>query len=125
MFEKYSFYTRDEIHVQLGGSKQSYLPTVDNQVVAACFKKSEDMNPKAPDVILSGTGKNVERTSKQFANQKYAVPTFIKRAVGQWEYIGNYKVVRQSFDTQEIVMHSENAKRMDKVTSVLFLTEEK
>lgn len=125
MFEKCSFYTRDEIHVQLGGSKQSYLPTVNGQVVAACFKKSEDMNPKAPDVILSGTGEIVEKTSKQFANQKYAVSTFIKRAVGQWEYIGNYKVVRQSFDTQEILMHSENAKRMDKVTSILFLTEEK
>jgi hypothetical protein len=125
MFIKTSFYTRSDIHAQLGGSMQSYLPTVNGQVVAACLKKSEDMNPKAPDIILPGTGEVVQRTAQQFEKQNYAVPTFIKREVGHWEYVGNYKVVRQSFDTQEIAKHSKDANRMDDVTSVLFLTEEK
>lgn len=126
MFKKGSFYTRDEIHDKLGGgSKESYLPTVDGQVIAACFKTSEDMNPDAPRVILSGTGKIVESTAEQFAKQKYAVPTFIKRDVGRWKYVGNYKVHRHSSDEEEISRHSKKARRKDKVTSVLFLIEEK
>jgi hypothetical protein len=125
MFKKSSFYTRDEIHGQLGGSKQWYLPTVNGQVVAACFKKTDDMNPNAPEVILPGTGKIIESTAKQFTKQGVAIPTFIKITTGQWEYIGNFKVSRQSFDLKEIKIHSKNVERKDKVTSVLFLTEEK
>lgn len=35
MFRIGTEYTRDEIHAQVGGSKQSYLPTVGGEVAAA------------------------------------------------------------------------------------------
>ena len=125
MFSKGVNYTRDEIHDKLGGNIQSYLPTVNGQVVAACFKRSEDMNPEAPDVILVGSGPIIESTAKILTEQGYAVPTFIKLFENQWEYVGTYKVYRQSFNKNEIEKHLRKAKRKDKVTSVLFLIEEK
>ena len=86
VFKKGCCYTRDEIHRECGGSIQSYLPTVKGMVVVACFKKSKEMNPQAPDVILSGTGPIIEKTAKQLASQKSAVPTFLKKEVNKWEY---------------------------------------
>lgn len=50
MFSVGRDYTRDEIHAKVGGSKQSYLPTKNSAVVAACI--THGLNPRAPQVIL-------------------------------------------------------------------------
>lgn len=83
-------YTRNEIHDSLGGSKQSYLPTVDGHVVAACVRK--DLNPRAPYVILCGRGPIISTAGTALAHQKGPIPFFIKRAVNRWEYVGDFSV---------------------------------
>ena len=121
MFVKGKCYTRDEIHAELGGSVQTYLPTVDGRVVAACFKRSPTMNPDAPDIILAGVGSIIQKTADQFTTQGNAVPTFMKKDVNRWEYAGDYRVQRQSYDKDEIDRFAAKANRRGDVSSVLFL----
>jgi hypothetical protein len=83
-------YTRDQIHQRFGGSKQSYLPTKQGVVVAACLTQA--MNPRAPEVILCGRGKLIERAGAQLAGQSAAIPVFLKRGVNRWEYRGTFAV---------------------------------
>ena len=52
-------YTRGEIRQALGGDLSSSLPHRDGRVVWGCFRP--DLNPDAPDVILSGRGPGIER----------------------------------------------------------------
>ena len=82
-------YTRDEIHAKVGGSKQSYLPTKNGAVVAACL--TCDLNPRAPQVILCGRGARIQPTGELLARQPYAIPVFLKRDVNRWEYQGLFK----------------------------------
>ncbi len=42
MFAIGQAYTREDIHEQVGGSVQSFLPTVDNRVVCACLSKKNE-----------------------------------------------------------------------------------
>lgn len=114
-------YTREEIHREVGGSVQSYLPTLNGRVVAACLNRSDTTNPDAPDIVLPGLGPTIRRVAEQFAAQGSAVPTFIKRSVNNWEYVGQYRVLHQCFERGEIEKQSRNAKRVGDVSSVLFL----
>lgn len=91
MFTVGSEYTRDQIHQNLGGSKQSYLPTVAGAVVAACVKPQ--MNPRAPHVILCGKGPVIAAAGATLARQTELVPVFIKRGVNRWQFHGNFRVV--------------------------------
>jgi hypothetical protein len=89
MFDIGSEYTRDEIHAQVGGSKQSYLPTKNGAVVAACL--THDLNPRAPQVILCGRGARIEPAGDLLASQPFAIPVFLKRGVNRWEYQGLFR----------------------------------
>jgi len=91
MFKIGNEYTRDEIHGHLGGSKQSYLPTVDRHVVAVCVKL--ELNPRAPNVVLCGNGLIIASAGVALARQHDPVPVFIKRATNRWEYQGKFKVI--------------------------------
>lgn len=82
-------YTRNDIHAKVGGSKQSYLPTRNGAVVAACLTQA--LNPRAPRVILCGRGAIIEPTGKLLAQQLDAIPVFLKRDVNRWEYQGHFK----------------------------------
>ena len=124
MFEIGKNYTREEIHGELGGGKQPYLPSVSNVVVAGCFKRSKNTNPDAPNVILPGFGTRREKNAKLFAMQGNAIPTFVKIVPNQWEYVGQYKVKHHSFDMEEIRKYALKANRVDDVSSVLFLEKE-
>ena len=103
MFELGEFYTRDEIHSQVGGSVQSYLPTSGGRIVAVCLNVI--LNPDAPHVILPGRGPVIRKTADQFTRQGDAVPTFIKKDVNRWEYVGKYRVKRQSHDKEDQAGH--------------------
>lgn len=81
-------YTRKQIHNQLGGSVQSFLPTVDGKVVCACLSK--DMNPNAPHEILVGNKPIVMISAEQFSKQTSPIPVFIKEASNEWVYAGDY-----------------------------------
>ena len=83
-------YTRDEINQHVGGSKQSFLPTVAGQVVAACLKIK--LNPRAPNVILCGRGPIIESAGVALSTQHTPLPVFIKRATNRWEYQDTFKV---------------------------------
>ena len=121
LFEPGKLYTRNQIHAAVGGSMQSYLPTINGRVVAGCFKRSPDTNPDAPDIVLPGNGPLIQQAARQFTAQGNAVPVFMKQAVNQWQYVGMYKVARQSFDKSEINRHAARAKRINDVSSVLCL----
>jgi hypothetical protein len=69
-------YSRKEISAILGGSEIEYLPTESKRVVCGCF--TLEHNPEAPDIIIPGTGKVIEREAKLFCEQDFPVPIFIK-----------------------------------------------
>jgi hypothetical protein len=90
MFNIGSEYTRNQIHAVLGGSKQSYLPTLSGQIVAVCLRL--ELNPRAPNVVLCGNGPIIATAGATLAKQKGVVPVFIKRGINRWEYQGQFKV---------------------------------
>lgn len=107
MFKEGFEYTRDDIHSQFGGSKQSYLPTKGGLVVAACLTK--DLNSRAPQVILCGRGPIIESSGAMLASQGGSIPVFLKRAVNRWEFQGRFRV-KVSFtagrEFDDLIMHS-------------------
>ncbi|HXI72385.1 MAG TPA: DUF6697 family protein [Verrucomicrobiae bacterium] len=117
-------YTRVEISKILGGSEIDFLPTEKGKVVCGCF--TLDHNPDAPNVVLPGTGSVIERRAKIFCEQEYPVPIFIKRRVNEWEYVGNYKPVRNSTDLAEVAAHHKGSiTPLSEVTRVIFLQRSK
>lgn len=118
MFERGVLYTRDDIHAQVGGSVQSYLPHIGGRVVAACLRL--DTNPDAPSIILAGTGEGIEQAADLLVAQHTPVPTFLKRAVGEWEYVGEYAATGSSQDAAELAAQAQRAGRND-ITRVIYL----
>jgi hypothetical protein len=90
MFQVGSEYTREQIHAHCGGSKQSYLPTVKGQVVAACL--TPKLNPRAPNVILCGRGPVIAAAGAALASQVGSIPVFVKLGVNRWAYRGQFGV---------------------------------
>ena len=91
MFKVGNFYTRDEIHAEVGGSKQAYIPTLNCSVVAVCVKR--DLNPRAPRELLCGVGPVIAKTGAWLALTKGKVPVFVKQSVNNWKYMGSHRVV--------------------------------
>ncbi len=118
MFELGRTYTRNEIHEQVGGGIQAYLPTKGGSVVCACL--TPDDNPDAPGVVLVGDGPVIVATAEQFVTAGNAVPTFLKRSVNAWEYVGMYRATGISHDADEIARRAEAASR-DDVVMILYL----
>lgn len=113
-------YSRKEISAALGGSEVEYLPTENKRVVCGCF--TLEHNPEAPDIVIPGTGRVIQREAIIFCGQDFPVPVFIKRRVNEWEYVGDYKAVRHSTDPAEIASHYKGSiTPLNKVTRVIFL----
>ena len=100
MFIVDNSYTREDIHNEVGGSVQSFLPTVDGRVVCACLSK--EMNPNAPNEILVGNKPRVVKSAEQFSKQSFAVPVFIKEASNEWIYQGDYIVKKDTYRNEGI-----------------------
>ena len=112
-------YSRKQISAALGGSEIEYLPTANNRVVCGCF--TLEHNPEAPDIIIPGTGRVIEREGKLFCDQDYPVPIFIKRRVNEWEYVGDYKAVNNSTAPTDIAAHHKGSiTPLKEVTRVIF-----
>jgi hypothetical protein len=67
-------------------------------------------------------------SADEFRRGGYAVPTFIKLAIGEWQYVGNYRVVNSSEDPKLIEQHQERAAQFgrkrtgrERITLVLYL----
>jgi hypothetical protein len=113
-------YSRKEISAVLGGSEVEFLPTENKRIVCGCF--TLEHNPEAPDIVVPGTGKVIEREAKLFCEQDYPVPIFIKRRPNEWEYVGDYKAERSSTNTTEIAAHHKGSiTPLNEVTRVIFL----
>jgi hypothetical protein len=118
MFKIGVSYTPREISRAVGGDLQSYLPHVGGTVVAARLRLA--LNPDAPDIILPGTGPMIQQSAEWLVNQGSPVPTFIKRAPGQFEFVGEYGAARMSRDPAEIAVHARRTGRRD-ITSVIHM----
>lgn len=113
-------YTRKEISEVLGGSEIEYLPSHNGHVVCGCF--TIEHNPEAPNIIIPGSGKVIEREAEKFCQQKHPVPIFIKHRVNEWEYVGDYVVSDYSTDPNDIASHHNGSiTPIDEVTRVIFL----
>lgn len=119
-FNKGQDYSRSDIHTQVGGSIQSYLPNVNGKVVAGCFRI--DTNPDAPNLILPGIGPQIKRAANLLISGEYAIPVFIKQAVNQWRFAGNFRVSRICVDPVEIKKQSQKSGRND-ISSILYMSE--
>jgi hypothetical protein len=111
-------YTREQIHAALGGDMWSYLPVSGGRVVAGCFRT--DLNPGAPEVVLPGTGDQIEASAEILAAQAEPIPVFLKDGPNRWRYVGDYRCVGLSRDKAEIDALAKKAGR-DDVTCVLRL----
>jgi hypothetical protein len=119
MFQKARNYTRDEIRAVLGGSAEDYLPTKGGRVMYGAFRP--DFNPDAPTIILPGFGPRIERAAELFNEQGTAVPVFLKRAVNQWQYVGEFRVERLSRDPEEIKRQEKRTNRQGTISMILYL----
>ena len=90
LFEKQAVYTRGQIREALGGSPRAALPTRGGQVVCACL--TLEKNPRAPQEMLVGSRGREVRLARAFAASGAAVPVFVRRRRGGWEYAGARRV---------------------------------
>ena len=112
-------YTRDDIHAALGGSRQTFLPSKNREVVAACLRM--DLNPGAPNIMLPGHGQEKQRAADWLSTHpSHVFPVFLKRATNQWEYIGRYCCERWTDAPDEIREWSRRSGRQD-IYRILFL----
>jgi hypothetical protein len=88
--------TREAIHAQCGGSLQSYLPHKNGVVVAACL--NANLDSRAPNVILCGSGPSVRQAGDWLAQQAAPIPVFIKKAPHRWVYQGRFQVATSFTD---------------------------
>jgi hypothetical protein len=115
-----ALYTRSEIHRELGGGTQEFLPHVDGEIVCGCF--TPDLNPDAPNEILPGNGPGIVRWATRFYEQRSPVPVFLKRDTNQWEYVGNWIAERLITDRSEIAKRQQRTSRTD-ISMILRLAE--
>jgi hypothetical protein len=111
-------YTRQQINVMVGGGVQSFLPTKNGRVVCGCFLLKQ--NPDAPEEVLVGVGPQRERTAQVAVLQQTPFPVFIKREVGEWEYIGYWRGVRYLDRSHKLLEAEDRAKRPD-VAGILYM----
>ena len=114
-------YTRDEIHAELGGDTQSFLPWSGGRIVCGCFKT--DLNPDVPDVVLVGGSDeagNILKRAKLLVAQGGTLPVFMKQASNQWSYEGAYRLTRQTEDPDELRRYVEAAGRTNVAMALFF-----
>lgn len=116
-------YSREAISERLGGSRQSYLPQVNNEVVCACLRR--DLNPDAPDVILVGIGEDRERKADLLSNQTDPIPVFVRERSSEWCYVGEYRFQSSTTDPEVIARHAQRAGLEGEVTRVVRLRPER
>ena len=116
-----SIYSRDEIHDKVGGSKQSYLPTVNNEVVCGCFRLDDYLNPGAPDEILIGDSKHARACATKLFDSGRIIPVFIKSESNAWEYVGLYRCVDYSEERSVLKQKEKENPNHGKITAVFWL----
>jgi hypothetical protein len=111
-------YTREQINAMVGGGVQSFLPTKNGRVTCGCFVLKQ--NPDAPAEVLVGIGPQRERTAQVAVLQQTPFPVFVKREVGDWEFVGIWRGARYLHCGHKFLAEDERAKAED-VAGILFL----
>ena len=93
-------YSRQEISELLGGPTIAYLPYKDGQILCGCFDRSPKWNPGAPEEVVYGPGPIVKETAEMVHRQGSAIPIFLRRSPGNWEYVGDYRCIGHSRDPE-------------------------
>lgn len=114
-------YSRREIHDQLGGSVQCFLPFVGGRVVAACL--CPILNPLAPRQILAGDAPGVLNAGRLLARQPGPIPVFLKCGSAQWAFEGMFAVAETIEDPTRCAIAAASAERADPVRLVIALNE--
>jgi hypothetical protein len=79
-------------------------------------------NPSAPWEILVGKEESHIRQAELLARESSPIPVFVKEAVDQWEYWGNFQFERYEKDQDRIrPMLPEN--RVENTSMVVYLAE--
>jgi hypothetical protein len=112
-------YTRREIHTELGGSAQTFLPHRKGAVVCGAFRKK--LNPDAPECVLVGDGKERVHWARIFAQQNTAVPVFVAEVGSEWIYQGKFRVSGVAKNGAVVRRYAAVAGRRN-VAMVLFLS---
>lgn len=86
--------------------------------MCGCFKR--ELNPDAPSIVLPGNTDSIKRFAEVFATQGEAVPIFIKQRANAWEYVGLWRCVFKTEESDEIRTRQAQAGR-DEVPMVLRL----
>ena len=88
-----------------------YLRERDGGIVCACLRA--DMNPNAPWEILVGTKPENIRQAELLAKETKPIPVFVKEAVDQWEYWGDFLFDHFETDRNEILPRLPESRRDD------------
>ena len=90
MFELNKEYSREDIHAVVHGNKDSFLPTHQGKVVAACLRP--ELNPKAPEYIVCNSGAAARAAGNTLASQAAPIPVFLRQSSDRYRFIGHYAV---------------------------------
>lgn len=110
--------TTKELALELAGG-DSYIRTKNNIVKGLAI--TTERNPEAPEVIVVGIGPKIIANAKRFLEQQQYVPVYVKQAVKEWRYLGNYKADSYSQDVDVIEKHRKH-RPVDDVNGILFLS---
>jgi len=122
MFERGKPYKREALSAMLGGGVQDYLPHAGGRVTYGAFLP--ELNPGAPLIVLPGSGPEIERWGRVFAEQDEAIPVFLKRRSHEWIYRGNYRCVKLDEDPAAIQEQQRKTGR-DDISMVLHLVRDR
>lgn len=100
--------------------KGYYLRERNGHIVCACLRA--DLNPSAPWEILVGKEESHIRQAELLARESRPIPVFVKEAVDQWEYWGQFQFERYEKDQDKIrPMLPQN--RIENTSMVIYLAE--
>jgi HNH endonuclease len=119
-FLRHQTYTRRQIHGEIGGDVQSYLPHAGGRVVCGCFDPA--MNARAPFEIDIGNKPEVLRYAAVLQEQASEIPVFLRRGNLEWEFVGNFTPIRLTRDATDL--YPAKLFRRQNAVAVLYLSEQ-
>lgn len=103
--------TRKKLAENVGAGGDSCFLHKNNIVVAIAMDPNK--NPDAPNILLVGKGSQKEHYAKLFHQSGKCVPTFVKKKVDQWKYVGRYRALSIETKADVIKPHSQKSGRKD------------
>ncbi len=110
VFERGKAYTRGEVAAALGGGgSRAVFPSRGGKVLAVCA--AGEYNPRAPAEVIAGPGTGHVRAARRLAAAGEAVPVFVRRSTGKWEFAGERRVAAVIDDPAQVGERAAEAAR--------------